>query len=124
MKLSGFCVLERCFGGGTGNLCAPSAWRRSPPWVLFRQPSYCGTHTFCVSSPPQNQHEDVKKQLLDLQLQHNSLKLEHRKMLETHNQKYSQLQREKENEVTNLQGECRAGRALGEECDGKLGSKS
>uniref|UniRef100_A0A8D0HDK1 Golgi integral membrane protein 4 n=1 Tax=Sphenodon punctatus TaxID=8508 RepID=A0A8D0HDK1_SPHPU len=50
-----------------------------------------------------NQHEDVKKQLLDLQLQHNGLKLEHRKMLETHGQKYSQLQREKENEITGLQ---------------------
>uniref|UniRef100_A0A670JCT4 Golgi integral membrane protein 4 n=1 Tax=Podarcis muralis TaxID=64176 RepID=A0A670JCT4_PODMU len=43
-----------------------------------------------------NQHEDVKKQLLDLQMQHNGLKLEHRKITETHNQKYSQLQREKE----------------------------
>ncbi|XP_074831867.1 uncharacterized protein LOC142000990 isoform X2 [Carettochelys insculpta] len=50
-----------------------------------------------------NQHEDIKKQLLDLQLQHNSLKLEHRKTLETHSQKYSQLQREKESEVTGLQ---------------------
>uniref|UniRef100_A0A8C0G017 Golgi integral membrane protein 4 n=1 Tax=Chelonoidis abingdonii TaxID=106734 RepID=A0A8C0G017_CHEAB len=56
-------------------------------------------------SPVQNQHEDVKKQLLDLQLQHNSLKLEHRKTLETHSQKYTQLQREKESEVTGLQGE-------------------
>ncbi|XP_054857741.1 Golgi integral membrane protein 4-like isoform X2 [Eublepharis macularius] len=50
-----------------------------------------------------NQHEDVKKQLLDLQLQHNGLKLEHRKALETHSQKYSQLQREKEMEVVGLQ---------------------
>lgn len=50
-----------------------------------------------------NQHEDVKKQLLDLQLQHNGLKLEHRKALETHNQKYAQLQREKEIEVVSLQ---------------------
>ncbi|XP_048375249.1 Golgi integral membrane protein 4-like isoform X2 [Sphaerodactylus townsendi] len=50
-----------------------------------------------------NQHEDVKKQLLDLQLQHNGLKLEHRKALETHSQKYSQLQREKEVEVVALQ---------------------
>ncbi|XP_060115363.1 Golgi integral membrane protein 4-like [Heteronotia binoei] len=50
-----------------------------------------------------NQHEDVKKQLLDLQLQHNGLKLEHRKALETHSQKYSQLQREKEMEVVALQ---------------------
>nr|XP_056721174.1 Golgi integral membrane protein 4-like [Euleptes europaea] len=50
-----------------------------------------------------NQHEDVKKQLLDLQLQHNGLKLEHRKALETHGQKYSQLQREKEVEVVALQ---------------------
>ncbi|XP_064326081.1 Golgi integral membrane protein 4 isoform X5 [Phalacrocorax carbo] len=50
-----------------------------------------------------NQHEDVKKQLLDLQLQHNSLKLEHRKALETHSQKYAQLQQEKDSEVANLQ---------------------
>ncbi|XP_053137143.1 Golgi integral membrane protein 4-like [Hemicordylus capensis] len=50
-----------------------------------------------------NQHEDVKKQLLDLQLQHNGLKLEHRKTIETHNQKYSQLQREKDGEVVGLQ---------------------
>uniref|UniRef100_A0A8C5SFW9 Golgi integral membrane protein 4 n=1 Tax=Laticauda laticaudata TaxID=8630 RepID=A0A8C5SFW9_LATLA len=50
-----------------------------------------------------NQHEEVKKQFLDLQLQHNGLKLEHRKALETHNQKYSQLQREKNNEVVGLQ---------------------
>ncbi|XP_009957210.1 PREDICTED: Golgi integral membrane protein 4-like, partial [Leptosomus discolor] len=50
-----------------------------------------------------NQHEDVKKQLLDLQLQHNSLKLEHRKTLESHSQKYAQLQQEKDSEVTNLQ---------------------
>ncbi|XP_077167531.1 uncharacterized protein LOC143824290 [Paroedura picta] len=50
-----------------------------------------------------NQHEDVKKQFLDLQLQHNGLKLEHRKALETHSQKYSQLQREKEMEVVALQ---------------------
>ncbi|XP_032863453.2 Golgi integral membrane protein 4 isoform X1 [Tyto alba] len=50
-----------------------------------------------------NQHEDVKKQLLDLQLQHNSLKLELRKTLESHSQKYAQLQQEKDSEVTNLQ---------------------
>ncbi|XP_009707274.1 PREDICTED: Golgi integral membrane protein 4-like, partial [Cariama cristata] len=50
-----------------------------------------------------NQHDDVKKQLLDLQLQHNSLKLEHRKVLETHSQKYAQLQQEKDSEVANLQ---------------------
>ncbi|XP_006124720.2 uncharacterized protein LOC102450495 isoform X1 [Pelodiscus sinensis] len=50
-----------------------------------------------------NQHEDMKKQLLDLQLLHNGLKLEHRKALETHSQKYSQLQQEKESEVTGLQ---------------------
>ncbi|KAM3824370.1 uncharacterized protein M6D78_016815 isoform 2-T2 [Vipera latastei] len=50
-----------------------------------------------------NQHEEVKKQFLDLQLQHNGLKLEHRKALETHSQKYSQLQREKENEAVGLQ---------------------
>ncbi|KAK9392046.1 Golgi integral membrane protein 4-like [Crotalus adamanteus] len=50
-----------------------------------------------------NQHEEVKKQFLDLQLQHNGLKLEHRKAVETHSQKYSQLQREKENEVVGLQ---------------------
>uniref|UniRef100_A0A8D2LE15 Golgi integral membrane protein 4 n=1 Tax=Varanus komodoensis TaxID=61221 RepID=A0A8D2LE15_VARKO len=51
-----------------------------------------------------NQHEEIKKQLLDLQLQHNGLKLEHRKAVEAHNQKYSQLQREKESEVVGLQG--------------------
>ncbi|XP_061457387.1 Golgi integral membrane protein 4-like isoform X4 [Rhineura floridana] len=50
-----------------------------------------------------NQHEDVKKELLDLQLQHNGLKLEHRKTVETHNQKYSQLQKEKESTVGDLQ---------------------
>ncbi|XP_044301454.1 Golgi integral membrane protein 4-like isoform X2 [Varanus komodoensis] len=50
-----------------------------------------------------NQHEEIKKQLLDLQLQHNGLKLEHRKAVEAHNQKYSQLQREKESEVVGLQ---------------------
>ncbi|XP_032088186.1 Golgi integral membrane protein 4-like isoform X2 [Thamnophis elegans] len=50
-----------------------------------------------------NQHEEVKKQFLDLQLQHNGLKLEHRKAAETHNQKYSQLQRQKDNEVVGLQ---------------------
>ncbi|XP_039223174.1 Golgi integral membrane protein 4-like isoform X4 [Crotalus tigris] len=50
-----------------------------------------------------NQHEEVKKQFLDLQLQHNGLKLEHRKAVETHSQKYSQLQREKANEVVGLQ---------------------
>uniref|UniRef100_A0A8D0KTS8 Golgi integral membrane protein 4 n=1 Tax=Strix occidentalis caurina TaxID=311401 RepID=A0A8D0KTS8_STROC len=58
-----------------------------------------------VCSSEYNQHEDVKKQLLDLQLQHNSLKLEHRKTLESHSQKYAQLQQEKDSEVTNLQGE-------------------
>ncbi|NXU20945.1 GOLI4 protein, partial [Pardalotus punctatus] len=51
----------------------------------------------------QNQHDDVKKQLLELQLQHNSLKLEHRKSLESHGQKLAQLQQEKDSEVTNLQ---------------------
>lgn len=56
------------------------------------------------SASPQNQHEEVKKQFLDLQLQHNGLKLEHRKAVETDSQKYSQLQREKENEVVGLQG--------------------
>ncbi|XP_014741307.1 PREDICTED: Golgi integral membrane protein 4-like [Sturnus vulgaris] len=50
-----------------------------------------------------NQHDDVKKQLLDLQLQHNSLKLEHRKSLESHSQKLSQLQHDRDSEVTNLQ---------------------
>ncbi|XP_063173420.1 Golgi integral membrane protein 4-like isoform X2 [Candoia aspera] len=50
-----------------------------------------------------NQHEEVKKQFLDLQLQHNGLKLEHRKAVETHNQKYSQLQQEKDNNVVGLQ---------------------
>ncbi|XP_016158979.1 PREDICTED: Golgi integral membrane protein 4-like isoform X2 [Ficedula albicollis] len=50
-----------------------------------------------------NQHDDVKKQLLDLQLQHNSLRLEHRKSLESHSQKLSQLQQERDSEVTNLQ---------------------
>ncbi|XP_056364072.1 Golgi integral membrane protein 4-like isoform X2 [Oenanthe melanoleuca] len=50
-----------------------------------------------------NQHDDVKKQLLDLQLQHNSLRLEHRKSLESHSQKLSQLQQERDSEVTSLQ---------------------
>ncbi|XP_057243646.1 uncharacterized protein LOC130586765, partial [Malurus melanocephalus] len=50
-----------------------------------------------------NQHDDVKKQLLDLQLQHNSLKLEHRKSLESHGQRLAQLQQEKDSEVANLQ---------------------
>ncbi|XP_074162668.1 uncharacterized protein LOC141564272 isoform X2 [Sminthopsis crassicaudata] len=50
-----------------------------------------------------NQHEDVKKQLLDLQLQHSGLRLEHRKALESHGQRYAQLQREKDSEVANLQ---------------------
>ncbi|KAJ7306424.1 hypothetical protein JRQ81_009773 [Phrynocephalus forsythii] len=50
-----------------------------------------------------NQHEEVKKQLLDLQLQHNGLKLEHRKATEAHNQKYAQLQREKDSEIAGLQ---------------------
>lgn len=70
--------------------------------VKLLLPSLIVLISFCI----QNQHEDVKKQLLDLQLQHNSLKLEHRKTLETHNQKYAQLQQEKDNEVTNLQGKC------------------
>uniref|UniRef100_A0A8C7EBU4 Golgi integral membrane protein 4 n=1 Tax=Nothoprocta perdicaria TaxID=30464 RepID=A0A8C7EBU4_NOTPE len=56
----------------------------------------------CPSARVCNQHEDVKKQLLDLQLQHNSLKLEHRKAVETHNQKYAQLQQEKDSKVTNF----------------------
>ncbi|XP_043851749.1 Golgi integral membrane protein 4-like isoform X2 [Dromiciops gliroides] len=50
-----------------------------------------------------NQHEDVKKQLLDLQLQHSGLRLEHRKALESHGQRYAQLQREKDSEVASLQ---------------------
>uniref|UniRef100_A0ABM5EKT1 Uncharacterized protein isoform X1 n=1 Tax=Pogona vitticeps TaxID=103695 RepID=A0ABM5EKT1_9SAUR len=50
-----------------------------------------------------NQHEEVKKQLIDLQLQHNGLKLEHRKITEAHNQKYAQLQREKDSEIAGLQ---------------------
>ncbi|XP_030077950.1 Golgi integral membrane protein 4 [Microcaecilia unicolor] len=51
-----------------------------------------------------NQHDDVKKQLLDMQVQHNSLKLEHSKTVEGHSQKYSLMQREKENDVASLQG--------------------
>ncbi|XP_068935660.1 Golgi integral membrane protein 4-like [Petaurus breviceps papuanus] len=50
-----------------------------------------------------NQHEDVKKQLLDLQLQHSGLRLEHRKALESHGQRYAQLQREKDSQVASLQ---------------------
>ncbi|XP_043917696.1 Golgi integral membrane protein 4-like isoform X2 [Protopterus annectens] len=50
-----------------------------------------------------NQHEDLKKQLQDLQSEHNNLKLENRRIVETHNQKYNQLQTEKDNEVSNLQ---------------------
>ncbi|XP_078498540.1 uncharacterized protein LOC144754517 isoform X2 [Lissotriton helveticus] len=49
-----------------------------------------------------NQHEEVKKQLLDLQVQHNSLKLESRRALESHNQKSAQQQLENENHVVML----------------------
>ncbi|NXH02793.1 GOLI4 protein, partial [Loxia leucoptera] len=51
----------------------------------------------------QNQHDDVKKQLLELQLQHNSLRLEHRRSLESHSQRVAQLQQDRDSEVTSLQ---------------------
>lgn len=41
----------------------------------------------------------------DLQVEHGSLKLEHRKTMELHNQQVSQLKRDKDNEILNLQGE-------------------
>ncbi|XP_059511570.1 Golgi integral membrane protein 4-like isoform X2 [Stegostoma tigrinum] len=50
-----------------------------------------------------NQHDEIKKQLLDLQLQHNSLRLEHRKAAETHNQRYLQLNQQKDLEISTLQ---------------------
>lgn len=50
-----------------------------------------------------NQHEEVKKQLMDLQVQHSSLKLENRRAVEGHSQKYAQLQQETENHVLTLQ---------------------
>ncbi|XP_069466239.1 Golgi integral membrane protein 4-like isoform X4 [Ambystoma mexicanum] len=50
-----------------------------------------------------NQHDEVKKQLLDLQVQHNTLKLQNRRAVETHNQKYLQLQQEKDDQVLSLQ---------------------
>ncbi|XP_073459000.1 uncharacterized protein [Aquarana catesbeiana] len=50
-----------------------------------------------------NQNEEIKKQLSDLQVEHSSLKLEHRKTIELHNQQVSQLQRDKDNEILNLQ---------------------
>ncbi|KAE8592939.1 hypothetical protein XENTR_v10018919 [Xenopus tropicalis] len=50
-----------------------------------------------------NQHDDLKKQLSDLQNEHSILKLEHRKTLETHSQRLSQLQRDKEKEMLGLQ---------------------
>uniref|UniRef100_H3BIQ9 Golgi integral membrane protein 4 n=1 Tax=Latimeria chalumnae TaxID=7897 RepID=H3BIQ9_LATCH len=51
-----------------------------------------------------NQHEDLRKQLQDLHLQHSTLKLEHRKTQENHSQRIGQIQREKDIEVSNLQG--------------------
>ncbi|XP_053307816.1 Golgi integral membrane protein 4-like isoform X2 [Spea bombifrons] len=50
-----------------------------------------------------NQHDELKKQLNDLQFEHSNLKLEHRKTIENHNQKISQLQREKDSSVSGLQ---------------------
>ncbi|CAI9609533.1 unnamed protein product, partial [Staurois parvus] len=50
-----------------------------------------------------NQNEEMKKQLTDLQVQHSNLKLEHRKIIELRNQQISQLQRDKDNEILNLQ---------------------
>lgn len=71
-----------------------SFWEANPSSRTDSEPSFC----------VQNQHDDVKKQLLELQLQHNSLKLEHRKSLESQSLKFSQLQQERDSEVTNLQG--------------------
>ncbi|XP_018426720.1 PREDICTED: Golgi integral membrane protein 4-like [Nanorana parkeri] len=50
-----------------------------------------------------NQNEDTKKQMSNLQGEHSNLKLEQRKTIEFHNQKISQLQRDKDNEILNLQ---------------------
>ncbi|XP_041425290.1 Golgi integral membrane protein 4 isoform X2 [Xenopus laevis] len=50
-----------------------------------------------------NQHDDLKKQFSDLQNEHSNLKLEHRKALETHGQRLSQVQRDKEKEMLGLQ---------------------
>ncbi|XP_072283045.1 uncharacterized protein [Pyxicephalus adspersus] len=50
-----------------------------------------------------NQNEEIKKQLSDLQVEHSNLKLDHRKTMELQNQKLSQLQRDKDNEILHLQ---------------------
>ncbi|XP_078281476.1 uncharacterized protein LOC144608070 isoform X2 [Rhinoraja longicauda] len=50
-----------------------------------------------------NQHDEIKKQLVGLQLQHNSLQLEHRKAAESHSQQYLQLHQQKELEISSLQ---------------------
>ncbi|KAM4015413.1 uncharacterized protein ACNLHF_002077 [Anomaloglossus baeobatrachus] len=50
-----------------------------------------------------NQNEEMKKQLSDLQVEQSNLKLEHRKIVELHSQRLSQLQRDKENEIVSLQ---------------------
>ncbi|KAM3922772.1 uncharacterized protein RB166_011852 [Leptodactylus fuscus] len=50
-----------------------------------------------------NQNDEMKKQLSDLQVEHSNLKLEHRKTVELHGQQMTQLQREKENEISGLQ---------------------
>ncbi|XP_078497042.1 Golgi integral membrane protein 4-like isoform X1 [Lissotriton helveticus] len=49
-----------------------------------------------------NQHEEAKKKLQDLLVLYNSLKLENRRMLESHNQKYAQLKREHEKHMEML----------------------
>ncbi|XP_075045938.1 uncharacterized protein LOC142106812 isoform X2 [Mixophyes fleayi] len=50
-----------------------------------------------------NQNDEIRKQFSDLQVEHSNLQLEHRKTIETHNQKLSQLHREKETEILSLQ---------------------
>ncbi|XP_038678002.1 Golgi integral membrane protein 4-like isoform X3 [Scyliorhinus canicula] len=50
-----------------------------------------------------NQHDEIKKQLMDLQFQHNNLRLENRKAAETHNQHFLQLHQQKDLELGTLQ---------------------
>ncbi|XP_063799078.1 Golgi integral membrane protein 4-like isoform X3 [Pseudophryne corroboree] len=50
-----------------------------------------------------NQNDDIRKQLSDLQVEQSNLQLEHRKTIEMHNQKLTQLHKEKEIEFLSLQ---------------------
>ncbi|KAM9299647.1 uncharacterized protein PAF06_016735 [Gastrophryne carolinensis] len=51
----------------------------------------------------QNQNDEIKKQLSELQVEHSNLKLENRRNIELHNQQMNQLHLEKENEILKLQ---------------------